>query len=174
MTDFLPGALEGGAVALLALMCYQDWHSRSISWPAFPALAVLLLSRQLLALPVSLVGLHTAVNWALTGLLLGLYVRWRFRHSGVGLWDCLGYGDALYWAVVAVYFPPAGFLLYFLLSALAALLSALAWQVLRPAAATRAYQVPLAGLQAAALLLLLSSQWVFPGWPYQWARTAGL
>lgn len=164
MEPYLARGLEIVAATVLALMCYQDWRARSISWPAFPVLGGALLALRLLHEPVALVGLHLAINMGLVAALvaaLWLYVRLRF-HS-LALRDCLGSGDVLYWAVVAVYFSPDAFLVYFLSSSVAALLVAGLAQRYR-APAPDAYRVPLAGIQAGCLLLLLGLQAALPTW----------
>jgi hypothetical protein len=161
---------EGLAAGLLALMCYQDWQARSISWPAFPALAALLLLTQLSSQVGAIVGERVVTNWALLAMLVALlrgYVRWRFRHAGLRLRDCLGSGDVLFWVVAAVYFSPGGFWLYFLGSCLGALLVSLlvVGVTHRGRAATATpFRVPLAGLQAAALLGVLVVHWLYPQW----------
>jgi Flp pilus assembly protein protease CpaA len=172
MEQYLPLGLQLGTVSVLALMCYQDWQARSISWPAFPLLGTLLLSLHLLREPAWLVIQQVAMNWGILVVLIAvlvLYVRLRFR--GLRLWDCLGSGDVLYWAVAAIYFAPPGFLLYFLGSALAALVTAGLAQWQRLATAPQPFRIPLAGIQAACLGLLLGLRALAPAWTAPWAAT---
>ncbi|MDB5267929.1 MAG: hypothetical protein JWP58_969 [Hymenobacter sp.] len=165
MEQYLPLGLAIGAGSILALMCYQDWQARSISWPAFPALGVALVALHLLRAPAAEVAGQVAVSWAALAILLAaltVYVRLRFRN--LRLWDCLGSGDVLYWVVAALYFAPAGFLLYFLGSSVVALITAAVAQWHRPVALA-AFRIPLAGVQAACLLLVLGIQYLAPAWP---------
>lgn len=165
MEHFLPLGLAIGAGSILALMCYQDWQARSISWPAFPALGVALVALHLLRTPAAEVAGQVAVSWAALVILLAaltLYVRLRFRN--LRLRDCLGSGDVLYWVLAALYFAPAGFLLYFLGSSVVALITAGVAQWRRPDALA-AFRIPLAGVQAACLLLILVVQNLAPAWP---------
>jgi predicted ferric reductase len=159
---------EALAVGLLAFMCYQDWQARSISWPAFPVLGALLLLSQLPGQSMAMVGEQVMMNWGLlTVLVLVLrgYVRWRFRHTGLRLRDCLGSGDILFWAMAAVYFSPGGFWLYFLGSCLGALLiSLLVVSLTQRQRGNTFFQVPLAGLQAACLLVVVVAHWLYPQW----------
>lgn len=167
MQQFLPLALQAGAGLLLALISYQDWQARSISWPAFPALGLVLLLARLWYEPAALVAGQVAVNWGVLLALvavLALYTHWRLR---LGLWSCLGTGDVLFWAVVAVYFSPAGFLLFLVISSIVALATALLVR-LRTTTAIEAFRIPLAGVQASCLLLLLGVQAMAPAGVLKW------
>lgn len=162
MHQFLPLSFLLLAAGLLVLMSYQDWQTRSISWPAFPALGLALLAWRLWQLPVAQVAQELLVSWASLGLLLTLlvlYVRWRF--PTLALRDCLGSGDVLFWAVAAVYFSPEVFLAFFIGSSLVALLVAggMYWRQPSSAAPLR---IPLAGVQAACLLLLMLAEKALP------------
>lgn len=161
MSSYLPLFFLLTAGGLLALMSYQDWQARSISWPAFPALGLALLGLRLWQLPAARVGEDLLVSWSglvLLLALLGLYVRLRFRD--LRFRDCLGSGDILFWAVAAVYFSPIGFLVYFIASALIALLVAI--NLYRQQGASGAGRIPLAGLQAACLLLFMVAEKALP------------
>ena len=160
----LPLVLEVGTAGILAWMSYQDWQTRSITWFAFPLLGLTLLALHLLREHAGLVALQVAVNWGLLVVLLAvltLYVRLRLYPLSLG--DCLGSGDVLYWAVVALYFSPPGFLLYFLSSSLVALATAGLARWRAPAAGAE-FRIPLAGVQAACLLLLLGVRVLVPSW----------
>ena len=143
------------AAGLLALMSYQDWRTRSISWPAFPLLGLTLLAGRLWQQPTAQVGQELLVNWAGLALLLALLALYvRFRFPALALRDCLGSGDVLFWAVAAVYFSPESFLSFFIASSLVALLVAGAMYWWQPLSAAT-FCIPLAGVQAACLLLLM-------------------
>ena len=154
--------LQGSAVGTLALLCYQDWDKRSVSWPLFPFLFGVLLALQLQSQPAATVGVTVLVNVGLLTVLVAtlrlyVYLRW----PNLRLQDCLGSGDVLYWLVVAVCFSPTGFLLYLLGSSLIALLMTgiMHWRNPQPLSTWR---VPLAGIQAGCLLVLLTSRWAAP------------
>jgi Flp pilus assembly protein protease CpaA len=166
MHSYLTGGLELAAAGLLALISWQDWRARSVSWPAFPLLAGCLLASRLLQEPTEAIGYQSAVNGLLLGLLLltlALYVRLRFGAAGRGLGQCLGSGDVVFWAVLAAYFSPPALLLFLLLSSLAGLLL-VALGLVRPLPGQAALTVPLAGIQAACLLGVLAGRWLLPGW----------
>lgn len=162
MDQYLPLFFLLLATGLLALMSYQDWQTRSISWPAFPALGLALLAGRLWRLPALQVGLELLLSWASLTLLLALlalYVRWRW--PALALRDCLGSGDVLFWAMAAVYFSPEFFLAFFIGSSLVALLVAGATYWRQPVAAA-SLRIPLAGVQAACLLMLMIAEQVLP------------
>lgn len=162
MHHYLPLSFLLLAAGLLALMSYQDWQTRSISWPAFPALGLALLAGRLWQLPAAQVAQELLVSWASLGVLLALlalYVRWRF--PTLALRDCLGSGDMLFWAMAAVYFAPESFLTFFIASSLVALLVAGAMYWRQPSS-TATFRIPLAGVQAACLLLFLVAEKTLP------------
>ncbi len=149
--------------SLLVLIAWQDWQARSVSWPAFPLLTACLLTARLLGEPVAMVGAQVACNVVLLAILLAtltLYVRLRFG-PGARLRDCLGSGDVLLWLALATYLGPAGLLLFILLTSLASLLL-VGLGTIRRLPGQAVLTIPLAGLQAAGLLLLLAGEWLLP------------
>ena len=158
--------LQLAAGGLSVLVCWQDWRTRSVSWPAFPLLGACLLADRLLDESLGLVGWEIAGNLLTLALLvgvLGLYVRFRFQSRGLGLLDCLGSGDVLFWLVLALYLPPVQ-LLFFLLGSSALSLLLVIGRLVRPLPGEGAVTVPLAGIQAAGLLLLLGGRCLAPTW----------
>lgn len=164
---FLPPPLVASGLLLVAsglllLICWQDWRTRSVSWPTFPLLAGSLLTSRLLCEPPLLVGWESSGSLLIIGLLLGiLWLYVRLRLAGRRLRDCLGSGDILFWLAAAGYLPPAQLLLFLLGSSLVSLLLVAAGS-LRLRAGETTVTIPLAGIQAACLLLLLTGQWLFP------------
>ena len=162
MQQHLPLSFLLLAAGLLALMSFQDWQTRSISAPAFPALGLALLAGRLWQLPAAQVGQELLVNWASLVLLLALLALYvRFRFPALALRECLGSGDVLFWAMAAVYFSPEAFLTFFVASSLAALLVAGGMYWRQPSAAAT-FRIPLAGVQAACLLLFMVAEKVLP------------
>jgi hypothetical protein len=161
-----PLALELVAAGLLLLISYQDWQARSVSWPAFPLLAGCLLASHLLRESFAEVGWQSGCNLLLLALLLAalaLYVRVRFRASELRLRDCLGSGDILFWLALAGYLSPPDLLLFLLSSSLVGLLL-VGLRAVRPLPGQASLTVPLAGIQAACLLVLLAGRWLLPAW----------
>jgi hypothetical protein len=162
---FLPLVLELAASFLLLLISYQDWQTRSVSWPAFPLLAVCLVASRFLRQPAIVIAWDSGCNLLLIGLLLAtlaLYVSWRFRSTGLRLSDCLGLGDILFWLILAGYLTPPDLLLFLLSSSMVGVLL-VGLRVVRPLPDQVTLTVPLAGIQAACLLALLTVRWLQPG-----------
>ena len=156
----LRAAVEIMAMTVLLAMLVQDWRWRGIQWPLFPLLTMLLAASHLTMVPLVTVLTDTATNVLLLSLQIALligYVRLRFHTS---LFHHLGIGDILYWLACAVYFSPVMFLLYHLTSLLASLIAHLILR--RRTSATVSARIPLAGFQAASLLLLLILFWLVP------------
>jgi hypothetical protein len=173
MSLSFPLALELVAGCLLLLISYQDWQTRSVSWPAFPLLAGCLLTSHLLREPCALVCWQSGCNLLLLALLLTtlvLYVQVRFRAGRLRLRDCLGSGDILFWLTLAGYLSPPDLLLFLLGSSLVGLLL-VGLRVVRPLPNHTTMTVPLAGIQAACLLALLAGRWLLPDW-FLWPALA--
>ncbi|MBO0360812.1 hypothetical protein J0X19_22825 [Hymenobacter sp. BT186] len=148
------------AFSMLISMLVQDWRWRGVYWYFFPLLAVLFFGLRLDQQPLETVLADSAVNVAfvvLQMLVLSLYVRLRFAAS---LQAYLGLGDILYWLAVAVFFSPVVFILYYLSSLVVALLTFLI--VRRVVSKPIDARIPLAGLQAGYLALLLLVSWLSP------------
>lgn len=124
----------------------------------FPVLAALFFGLHLAQQPLETVLIDSAINAAfivLQLLVLSLYVRMRFAAP---LQDYLGLGDILYWLAITLLFSPCVFIVYYLSSLLVALL---AFLTLRRVLSTPIdARIPLAGLQAGYLALLLLISWL--------------
>lgn len=161
-SSFVLAITESMAIIVLLIMLVQDWRWRGIQWPLFPLLASLLLISHFTINPAAVVLTDAAINSMLVGLqvlLLAAYVRLRFRAS---LLHYLGVGDILYWLACAMYFSPTVFLSYHLVSLLIALCGHLLFS--RFYLAPRSARIPLAGFQAACLVLVILLFWVAPAY----------
>ena len=157
-------AWELAASITLGLICWQDWQTRSVSWPAFPLLTGFLLACRLVKEPMAAIGAQSVGSLLVLAILLGtlwLYVRLRFCNINLSLADCLGSGDILFWLALTVYFPPSGLLLFLLSSSLVGLLCVVL-RLIRPLPGATTLTIPLAGIQAACLLPVLASERLFP------------
>lgn len=158
---FLRWGAEALALGVLVSILLQDWRWRGVYWYAFPLLAALLLTSRLTTDSPATVLTAAAVNAAFVGgqlLILGLYVRVRFAAP---LSAYLGAGDMLYWLALTVFFSPALYVLYHLGSLLLSLIAFLGLRHLLPSPIDN--RIPLAGLQAGFLALLLLGSWLLPG-----------
>ena len=140
---------------ILALMSFQDFKYRAISWYAFPLLAIFLVfANPVFNLTECLMNAgFVAVNYMLATVLISLKNR---RMTNL-MKAHIGPGDLLMLLCVAVYFPTLIFFLFYLGSLILIAVGTgiyMAWY--KP----REYTVPLAGLQSAMLLVLLLTTWI--------------
>jgi hypothetical protein len=145
-------------VALLAIFG-QDIRSRSVYWWLFPALLIGLLNIRLLEHePFTIIIRSTGMNLVflvLQLLIVSAYFSLKHR-SWVNITrQLLGWGDILFLAAITVYLSFLNYLLFYLVSLTMSLLIGLSFQ----AGNGKPGQIPLAGLQALALALLLGVAW---------------
>ncbi|MCB2411154.1 hypothetical protein [Hymenobacter lucidus] len=155
--------LEVSVVLLLLAVLVQDWRWRGVYWYLFPALALLALSSRLLTQPLLTVAIEFACSAGFLAVHLAAvagYVWLRFRPATWQWQAYLGLGDILFWGCAALWFSPLVFVLYFftsLLVSLAIVGLARLWQ-----GTTGNTHIPLAGLQAGYMALLLVCSWIWP------------
>lgn len=146
----------GAIVLLLMILVVQDLRERTVSVILFPLLFFLCAAFALLE-----VSLWDALySYLFNGVFLLLQVIFLYgffwlrnkRYTPV-VGAMLGWGDVLFWAVAALLFSPANFILFFLGSML---LSLLLHAVLRLLWVNyKKETVPLAGLQSLCLVAVL-------------------
>jgi hypothetical protein len=142
----------------LSFIAYQDFRSRAVTWFFFPLLALWgagLAFSELRSMP--LLGRYVAINCGflvvqLVVLRLWYYIRQKEKRPFID--HAIGKGDIFFLLAAGCFFSPVNFLLFYLLSLFFSLIAYLTLR-LWPAVASRAPTVPLAGLQAAFLLLCL-------------------
>jgi hypothetical protein len=136
------------AIVLLLLIFLQDVRGRAVYWFLFPALAAALILMRF--------DRHDAmINMGfivIQLLILTLYFSLKSRSWVNITTHLLGLGDILFLVCIALYFPVPGFLFFYTGSLTGALLLWLAWQWL---SGIRDRNIPLAGLQALMLMILL-------------------
>lgn len=147
----------------LAFICYQDLLYRAVYWLCFPVLAMVLLM-----LKINLRGLSeglTHVGYGLAFLLLQLLLVWIYfsvkNKKAINLTNnYLGWGDVLFLAVLPFYLSPVNYILFYLTS----LIVVLMYTLIATAAShkVRNPHIPLAGLQAALLVLVILIDFVSP------------
>ncbi|MCR9155544.1 MAG: hypothetical protein NXI09_15675 [Bacteroidetes bacterium] len=137
-------------ILTLTLIFWQDLQFRAVSWPLFPLTLCLLLIYRNQALPWNSIISSWSYNLgflAVNVLLLFLI----FKLKGVSplglLQHKMGIGDFLFFFVLALILPFPAFPFFYILTTLIALLSGLI--------VFRRTTVPLAGLQALCLAILL-------------------
>jgi len=147
-------------LAVLLLIFVQDIISRSVYWIAFPLLAVLLVVFRLLNLQrIPVITETVLVN---TGFLLFQFLlvsAWfsfkqgKWTNITMGL---LGWGDILFLVCISLYLSVANFLLFYISSLIAVLLTWLGYQLV---AKSKDLKIPLAGLQALFFIAILLFTW---------------
>lgn len=143
------------AIFLLVLVVYQDYKFKAISWFVFPLLFCVFLYGSLSYLsPTDLVNnfLIISVFLLLQGLLITLWFSFRQQKLINILRQYLGIGDVLFIVCMAVFFSPLNFLLFYVGSLLLIVLLTVLYKAFN---GVQTPLIPLAGLQAAMLLLLI-------------------
>lgn len=146
----------------LLYIFYQDLYYCAVYWLCFPVLAILfVLQRQ------DEIGLITCLkdaglNLAFAGIQLGLlwaYFAIKNRKPVHILKHYLGLGDVLFLMVIAFYLSPINYILFYIISLIFVLIITLFQQFLLK---KRNLQIPLAGLQALLLCLILVFSYIYP------------
>jgi hypothetical protein len=145
-------------IAILSLfpICYQDFSTRSVHWIYFPLLTMAGIFYSLSSThSFSQLLYNTAFNIAFLLLQFGILKLYFiiFRGAATRIIDRkIGWGDLLFLLAAGFFFSPGSFILFYLLSLLFSLIAAviMMW-LISPKHST----VPLAGLQALALSILL-------------------
>jgi hypothetical protein len=138
---------------LLLLIVVEDFKHRAVRWWFFPLLGIVVLGIEF----NNLIILDIVVNgcFILTQLaLLSLYFSIKEKKVVNITRHYLGWGDILLWLVACLLFASLNFMFFFMGSLLFTTLVVLVWRVtkIKPTMTT----VPLAGIQAFALLIVFS------------------
>lgn len=138
-------------VITLLFLSYQDFKYRAISWWLLVILAVLPLIESLDVIhfqQMGINGLFLLVQLSLTG--------FYFKIKGVGfkklVKEYIGVGDLLFFIVLVIYFSPMNFIVFFNLSLVFSLLF---YGIYNAVSKSENILIPLAGLQALCLVLIL-------------------
>jgi hypothetical protein len=145
-------------VVTLSFIAYQDFHSRAVTWFFFPLLGLCGVGLAYIELrSIPLLGRYIAINCGfllLQLVILRLWFYFRKKERTAFIDHAIGKGDILFLLAAGCFFSPVNFFLFYLLSLVFSLIAYLTLR-LWPAIAPKSPTVPLAGLQAACLLLCL-------------------
>lgn len=141
-------------IILLACIVWQDFSYRAVYWFLLPLLTTCLLLKVNMEDAIQFSSI--LVNLGIIAVQLGalsLYVyakdkKWHLHTH------YLGWGDVLFFCALAFYFPPILFLGFQIVSLLITCLGFAVYQTL----VREKHTIPLAGCQAALLILLITSQ----------------
>lgn len=148
-------------IGLLLLIFVQDISSRSVYWFLFPGLAALFvlmhLSQHHLFTDTWQPVLINSTFLILQFLIVSVYFSIKNRHW-VNIADgLLGWGDMLFLLSIAFYLSVLNFLLFYIVSLIAVLLTWALWQGISK---EKNKQIPLAGLQAFIFTVFLATDWI--------------
>ncbi len=140
----------------LLVIAWQDHRARSVTWILFPLLAAGgLLLNSAGAPPLLLLLQNTGINVLFLMLQLALLQGW-FWLRGWKLSAAIGWGDIVFLLAAAFFFSPVNFIGFYISSLL---LIVVFWLVRTSIVSGDQKTIPLAGLQALCLLLLVIFSW---------------
>jgi len=152
---------------ILALMCllfigYQDLRYRAVYWICFPIVASLFL-----LIKTDKIGWYVSMQEAVFGLLffaLQFFLLWIYfsvkEKKRVALTSgYLGWGDVLFLVAVSFYFSPFNYIIFYVLSMVLVLIYAI---ITRLVQSKKHLEIPLAGLQALMLSILIILTFFYP------------
>jgi len=140
----------------LAFICYQDLMYRAVYWLCFPVLAILMF-----IIKYKFSGMEetlTHAGYSLVFLIFQLLVLWVYfsikQKKAINLTgDYLGWGDILFLAAITFYLSPANYVVFYVVSLVVVLMYML--MAAQLTSSKKNLNIPLAGLQAALLCLLI-------------------
>ena len=151
--------VQGIVLCLLLSFGYQDFKYRAIYFFCFPILLILGVVVGMTMLPSEDLATNTVWNLGfLLSQLLMLTVYFSIRQRG---WvditkDLLGWGDVLFLVCSSTFFSPVNYLLFYVFSLFAVLLLVLFYRV---TVKRKMSKIPLAGMQATIMGMLLILDW---------------
>jgi len=139
----------------LGIICYQDMRYRAVSWVCFPLLAITMFAIKQQEAGWRETLIHCAGGLSFFGIqlfFLWFYISLKHRRFINITSDCLGLGDILFLMAIAFYFSPVNYILFYTGSLIVVLIYTL---VRRHFLKEPHYEIPLAGLQALLLSMLI-------------------
>jgi hypothetical protein len=141
-------------VMILAIIVYQDFKFRAVSWILFPLLAAIILLENIFIHALPVFADFYLINFgfiAVQLVLITLYFSLRNKRW-VKLWEQhLGAGDILFFLILCLFFSPVNFLLFYLGSLIVTVVVVLVLRRVR----TDMNVIPLAGIQSGLLAVLI-------------------
>lgn len=146
------------SMGLLGVIFYQDLKFKAVTWIIFPVVASVFLVYNLYCNPFEIVVLNSATNIGfiiIQLLLLTLYFSIKAKKIVNIAQQSLGWGDILFLLAVCLLLPPNTFFLYYIISLIIIVLKEI---VTRMIFKKYSDKIPLAGLQALLLAVLIIVQ----------------
>lgn len=143
-------------ILCLAFICYQDLIYRAVYWWCFPLLAILLFILKYQFLGLGEILTHT--GYGIGFLIIQLLMLWAYfsirNRKVINLTsDYLGWGDILFLAAITFYLSPGNYVVFYVISLILVLVYTLILALFNDS--TKKTHIPLAGLQAALLLVAI-------------------
>ena len=139
----------------LAVIVFQDFKYRAISWYLIP-LAFLTLLAKGLATTTTIIffenSFFNAVFILLQLILISVYISIKNKKRTNIVNSYLGIGDILFFAVLCVAFSPANFIVFFIVSLVLTLIGFIVYKIIFKSAKA---EIPLAGAMAVLFILLI-------------------
>ena len=149
------------SITLLSIIFYQDLKYKAVTWILFPLIAIVFITYNLYSNNISVVAFNSAINLVfvlLQLLILTLYFSLKARKIVNIAQQSLGWGDILFLTSVCLLLPPDTFFLFYVISLILIVLKEI---ISRIVFAKFSEKIPLAGLQALLLSLLIIFQQIF-------------
>lgn len=147
-------------IITLLVVVYQDLRFRAVSWLVFPVLALAGSGLYWHDPGWLLLLQYSTANWLFMAIQLAgifIYLSAKHRKATDITRNYLGWGDILFLMILALFFSPMNFIAFYMISLLAVLLGTAVYRVVVSTTCT----IPLAGWQAALLLLVMGSSRLF-------------
>lgn len=138
---------------LLAVIIYQDFRYRAISWITLPLLFIAFAINYILATGInSFLHAFLLNNGFIVFQLIAVTAYFSFKNRSLIniASEYIGWGDILFFVVAAAVFSPVNFIVFYLLCIIVVLLVALAYRAFKK---TSSFTIPLAGAMALILAL---------------------
>ena len=147
---------------VLLFIMIQDFRFRAVHWILFPVLLILLVTESLFVSKIDNYLDSISINLLvilLQGLILIGYYKLKGTHFINFIKDRIGMGDLLFVLVMAFAFSWSTFLLYYIAGLLFTLIT---WLAVRNLIRLRSQLVPLAGMLALFMTLIMLAEIILP------------
>jgi hypothetical protein len=147
--------VDAGLIVLLAIVLFQDFRTRQISWYLIPLLLSLFIFKAFFLLSLSEITRNSLFNFIfilLQLLALTAYISFKKKKLTNIINTYIGIGDVLFFIVICLSFSPANFILFYVLSNVIILISFLAYNIITKKSSK---EIPLAGGMAGVIILLI-------------------
>jgi hypothetical protein len=146
---------------LLAVILFQDFKQREISWFLIPLLFIAFIIKALFIITLTDLIKNTFVNIGficIQLLVLTIYMSVKNKKITNIVNSHLGLGDVLFFFVICVAFSPVSFIVFYLVSLLFTLLGSMIYRV---NSKTTNQEIPLAGAMSGGLIVLILANFYF-------------